>query len=413
MRRLLQPFRLRAFRRLWTAYAINGVGDWLAEIALSVIVLDQTGNPLLVAAVFVAGRLIPGLAAPFATSHLERRGHRALPELFAAEAAIFGLLATLSDGIWVGAALALLLIDGVLATTARARVRAELAMVTSSAGLLREGNILVNFAFTAHCAAGPALAGVLVALLGAEVALGINAVTFAIAAALLAWKRGAPLVQSDGAGRAPWLGLAHLGADLRARRLLIGEAMSNVFLALIIPVELVFVTVTLSGSTADLGLVLTLWGVGMLAGGLILPALGNVPLPALTVGSLIVMALAYLGMGVATAVPVVAVWSLVGGLGNGVQDFAFVTVLQERTPTHLQARVAAAIESIHALAPGVGFLAGGLLAAYVSPRATYLIAGGGALLVGITLAALLRVSDPPPRRESSATSRDRHRLASP
>src|SRR3954451_20071352 len=118
----LSPLRLAPFRRLLAAYSVNNLGDWLGEIALSLLVLHLTGSVLAVTALWVLGRFVPGLLAPFMVAALERvPTRRLLPGLHAAEAALFAVLALCAAG---GAALGIILvlavIDGVLAVTARA-----------------------------------------------------------------------------------------------------------------------------------------------------------------------------------------------------------------------------------------------------------------------------------------------------
>ena len=46
MRKSLRPLRLRGFRQLAGAYTVNELGNWIGEIALAVLVYDQTGSPL-------------------------------------------------------------------------------------------------------------------------------------------------------------------------------------------------------------------------------------------------------------------------------------------------------------------------------------------------------------------------------
>jgi hypothetical protein len=61
MTELSRLFILRPFRRLIFAYCICALGTWLAEIALAVLVLRETGSPAAVATVFVAGLCLPAL----------------------------------------------------------------------------------------------------------------------------------------------------------------------------------------------------------------------------------------------------------------------------------------------------------------------------------------------------------------
>ena len=68
----LAPLRLPGYRRLLGAYSVNNLGDWLGEIALSLLILHATGSVLAVTALWVLGRFVPGLLAPLAVAALER-----------------------------------------------------------------------------------------------------------------------------------------------------------------------------------------------------------------------------------------------------------------------------------------------------------------------------------------------------
>jgi len=46
----LRPLRLPGFPNLGLAYLVNELGNWLGEIALAVLVYDQTGSPMATAA---------------------------------------------------------------------------------------------------------------------------------------------------------------------------------------------------------------------------------------------------------------------------------------------------------------------------------------------------------------------------
>ena len=66
--------------------------------------------------------------------------------------------------------------------------------------------------------------------------------------------------------------------------------------------------------------------------------------------------------------------SAVGGAGNGVQWVAAVSAVQELTVPGMQARVMSVLESIGSATLGIGFAVGGVIAALVDPRATFLVA---------------------------------------
>jgi len=410
MRSSLTPLGIPAFRRLFAAYSVNGLGDWFGEIALAALVLQKTASPVAVALVLVFGRLLPGLVTPLLVARMEAVGAGVLAGLFTGEAAVFALLALFADAMWLPLLFALAALDGVFALAVRALTRAANTRVVEAAGCLREGNALMNVAFTSHCALGAALAGLVVALAGTQTALAIDAVSFAACAVLLAWRCELPAVavSSDAILERLHSGLRHVRGDAVLGRLLLGEGIASLLFALIIPVEIVFVTTTLGGTTADYGLVLTAWGVGMLIGAALVPTLQRFSLRALSLASLLVMAASYLGMGVSGTILAVTAWSFVGGLGNGVEGFAVLTLVQERTPAALQGRVSGLLESLHTVVPGIGFLAGGIIAASISPRAAYLIAGLGAVAVVTALGWTLYRPSEVVFGDHAALERERH-----
>jgi hypothetical protein len=394
-----RPLRLAAFRRLLVAYGVNQLGDWAAEISLAVIVFAATRNPAAVAATWVAHRCAFALLAPLLVARLERyRADRVLPAIYVIEAGLFLGVAAAAPIAGLPVVLALVAVDGLLATTARALARSTLVSVTGPAGLHREGNAVINVVFTVNGMIAPVLGGVLVAVMGAPAALTVNAASFLIAAGALA---GCPPLRSPGATDAAQRGaISHLrdGLDYvkrRAvlRRLLGGDAALALFVAMITPVEIAFVTDTLHAGSTALGAVLTAWGVGMVAGGALAGRLHTAPLPGLLLAAGMAEAAACLGMGLSWTLAPVLVFSALGGIGNGIYGMAIVTAIQERTSAAYQARISGLYDTLMTLVPGLGFAAGGLLAASAGPRAAYLVAGAGALLVLTWAVATLRFAD--------------------
>ena len=92
----LRPLRLPAFRRLALVRFVDELGDWLGEIALAVLVFDQTGSPMAIAALFLALQFAPALATPPLVARLESLHSRvSLPALSIVQAAAFAGLALL------------------------------------------------------------------------------------------------------------------------------------------------------------------------------------------------------------------------------------------------------------------------------------------------------------------------------
>jgi MFS family permease len=74
-------------------------------------------------------------------------------------------------------------------------------------------------------------------------------------------------------------------------------------------------------------------------------------------------------------------FSVLGGLGNGIQWVSVMTALQESTPNDLQARLTGLLESIASAMTGVGFLIGGIITAIFSPPTALAVSGVGVFVL--------------------------------
>ena len=71
MTKSLAPLRLPGFAQLASAYTINELGNWVGEIALAVLVYDQTGSPLATAALFLGMQFAPSLIGQGVVARLQ------------------------------------------------------------------------------------------------------------------------------------------------------------------------------------------------------------------------------------------------------------------------------------------------------------------------------------------------------
>jgi MFS family permease len=389
----LSPLRITGFGRLATANVVNELGNWLGEIALAVIVFERTGSPIATAGLFLAMQFAPALLGPPLVARVEPAGARAaLGGIYLAEAIAFAALAlTAAEGA-LAIVLAIAVVDGALASAARALTRASAASVLAPPGLLREGNAILNVAFTAGAAAGPAIAGVVVASAGPETALFVDSGSFLCVAVLLATAQGLPRAQAQAEGVWERLraGLAHVGERPALRLLLAAQAAAFVFFALVIPIEVVFAIETLDAGDTGYGALLASWGAGMIAGSFAFAGLRSVSLRALLALSTLAIGVAYLGTAAAPTLIVACATSALGGLGNGVQWVALITAVQELTAPAYQARVVASLEALAGAMPGVGFVLGGLVASAFDPRVAYAVAGAGVIVVLVAGVVALR-----------------------
>jgi predicted MFS family arabinose efflux permease len=154
-------------------------------------------------------------------------------------------------------------------------------------------------------------------------------------------------------------------------------------------VEVIYAKETLGAGDSGYGLLLASWGGGMVLGSLVFAALRRASLPHLLFFSTLTVGAGYLGMAVAPGLATACVAAMVGGTGNGVQWVAMVSAVQELTAQSMQARVMSVLESIGAAMPGLGFIAGGVIASLSSPRLAFAVAGLGVVTLVAIAAPLL------------------------
>jgi len=407
----LRPLEIRPFGRLLSSYTVNEIGDSVGIVALAVLVYDRTGDVAPTAALFLAGKFLPALLAPFLTARLDQLAvRRTLPWLYIIEAAVFVWLAAVAEGSFMLAVvLALAVADGTIAVTARGLTRGAIASVLQPMRLLREGNALLNIGFALAAVGGSALAGLLISEFGIAAALIADAISFVVIAAVLALTRDLPRPSGETQTTRERLvsGLAFARRDRRVRMLLGGQSIALILFTLIIPIEVIYAKETLGTSSAGFGLLLASWGLGIVAGSLFYVAIRERSAAALILLSTTAIGVAYLGMAGAESLLVACLLSVLGGTGNGIQWVSVMTALQEATPADYQARVVGLLESSLAATPGVGYLLGGALTAAGSPRTAYAVAGAGTLvlvLVALIVLRRVRLDRPRRRREDAAAS---------
>jgi MFS family permease len=410
--RLTDPLKRPLFRRLATTYAVNELGDWMGIIALSVLVFDQTDSALATAALFIGTRFLPALLAPLLVTRMEQPPPRfALPVIYCGEAAAFGALALLADDFSLAVVIVLATIDGALALAGRSLTRAVVAALLEPTGELRAGNAVLNVAFTGGAAIGPAIAGLVVAGVGVQAALLLDAASFYLIAMILLTAGSLPHAEPEpGRMRERFrAGIAYIRGQTTLRRLLVAQGAAFVFFAAVLPIEVIYAKETLGAGDSGYGLLLASWGVGMVLGSFVFALARRTPLPLLLFFSTLAVGAGYLGLAVAPTLAVACAASVLGGAGNGVQWVSAISAVQELTPAGMQARVMSVLESTGAAMPGVGFLLGGLIATSFDPRTAFLVAGIGVFaIVAIAAPVLGRkwISDAVPIRPGEIDAAD-------
>ncbi len=379
---MLRALHVPAFARLAATYTLDELADWMAMIALAVVVFDRTGSALAPTALMVANRFAPGLVVPALAARLDRvPAGRLLAAVYALGALALAGLAALTAAFWLPGVLALTFVVGVLAAIGRTVTRAATPAVLGPAGLLAEGNAVLNMGFAAMVAVGPLLAGVLVALLAPATIVAVAAAIFLVQAVVIA-----PVAVAREPAEGGWRALAREGvAYVRAhpllRLLLAGQFVLLVLLSMAVPVEVVLAKQDLGAGDVGFGALAASWGVGMLAGGPLFTRLRARPVLVVAGAANGVQALGYVGMAASPTIAACCAAAFVGGVGNGAGWTALTTAIQEATEDAFQTRVSGLVEGVITLAPGVGFPLGGAIATALSARATFALSGAGVLVV--------------------------------
>jgi MFS family permease len=174
-----------------------------------------------------------------------------------------------------------------------------------------------------------------------------------------------------------------------------------IFLSFGMPIEVIYVKESLGAGNAAYGVLLAAWGAGTVLASIGLPrvrrnALALIPLSAGAMGA------GYLIMAVSPAVGVAAAGCLIGGIGNGVYYVSVIQSVQERIEESFQARVMGLLESVNATCYGLGFLAGGAVAAAFDARLAFGVAAGGVFVATGVIRTLLRHHGDAPARVPAA-----------
>ncbi len=254
----------------------------------------------------------------------------------------------------------------------------------------RAANARMNVVWATTAATGPVLGGIVVAAIGSPIALLIDVASFLICSFALLGVHGTR-TQTSGSVHAhlteAW---RHVSSIRALRLLLVTEAVALVFFASVEPVEVIYARSTLGTGDVGYGVLLAVWGVGMILGGVIFARGKHLALGGLLVGGSLAVAAAYLGMAAAPTLAIACLAAVVGGAGNGVQWASLISAVQQMTPDRLFGRVMGVVEAIGSLCPALGFVLGGVIAATLSPRAAFTVAGAGALLAAAVLARVAR-----------------------
>ena len=406
-------WRQRDFLRLWGAQAISAFGARIARDGLplaAVLAIDARPAQLgLLAALATGPQVLVGLTAGGLVDRSRRRRIMIVSDLGRA-----AVLASVPLAAW----LHLLTITQLYLVAAAAGVGnvlfdlADHALLPSLVARERLVDANAKLSLTDSLAeiGGPAIAGVLVQLLTAPIAIAANAASYLGSALLLGAIRrpGAPIPAA--AAPANWL------EDLRAgfgaifghpllRPIWLMGVTASLFGSIFAPLYVYFAIKILGLTPAMLGLTIAAGGVGALAGALAGPWLARQA----GLGVSIVAAAALTGVFAllipqakgtpATGMALLVVSQLGGDALAVAAAISIASVRQSVLPSGLLGRVGAAFHVGQGAAATAGALAGGLLGENLGVRPAMVIAA-----FGVMAAAVWGLASPLPRLRDLPTA---------
>lgn len=391
----------RAFDYFWAARTISFSGDVLAQVALVVLAAQQGNSPLAVSLLLLA-QALPQLLGPLAGIIADRTDGRRTMIIYELGQAL------LVAGIALGAlpfmlTLALVAAMATLATLFQPVGQSALpALMPLEA--IGDGNALLRLGANISRVTGPAVAGLLLATtLGVQSVLMLDALSFLVSAALLSRLPALPPTTSSTPSSHTTLSpvetmLASLRGGLRylahhpvARAVTLGLFLVTLFVALD-NVGLVFLAEqTLHGGASGYGLVAAGYGVGMVVAPLLLLRFSaRLRAPVMLLGGIVVMGLGTLLCGLAPSLALAVVSQGVVGVGNGFQNVANDTLLQQNVSREMLGRIFGVAYSVPYVALLITYAGGGVLLSLTSPRVVFVVAGLGTIaavpIVGLLLA---------------------------
>ena len=380
------------YRRLWLSILISSFGGQVTMLAIPL-----TAAVLLHATPTQMGLLSAMEIAPFVLFSLPSGVWldrvRKLPVYVFGEYLLAGVVATVPLAWWLGwLSMAWLyavgFVAGSIATTAGSAAQIVLTQVVARERLV-EAHAKNALAGSASEVAGPAVAGALIKLFGAPLALLVDAVMLIASATIL---RG--IVVDDRparhAGRRFWRDLRSGLRFVAGQRLLIALAASvgawQMCHHAAMVVQILFATRTLGLSEQAVGLSYMGMGVGTICASVIGARISRRvgPGPCLVLG-FAVCAAGWLLLAVAPAnawgVLAFALMLLLFATGATLIFINFLALRQAVTPTHLLGRMTSTMRWLILLPAGPGALLGGWLGEHVGLRASLAVAGTGAALL--------------------------------
>src|SRR5215212_8593300 len=300
--------------QLWAGQAISFVGDAVSMVALVILVVQLTGSASAVGGALVA-RLLPTFASPLFGVLADRFDRRVVLVASDLVRATFVRDLVLIYG--------LIFLMGFARTLFNPTIRAAFPSVVGEGDLAR-ANSLIGGTFSVSVTIGPALGGLLVAAVGVSGAFLLDAATYLISASLLSripLPRPQQVGEEVGVLRELRSGFSYLAGARVPLAVMVGAFLTVLTTDLATPAEVFLAKSTFGAGDVGYGLLVSVWGGGMVLGSALMAVLGDRLrlMPAYFLG-IFVWALALAGTGLSPTFVLALGMLAVAGAANGLDN---------------------------------------------------------------------------------------------
>ena len=378
-----------AVRRLALARLISITGGAAAFAALNFTVYERTGSAAWLSASLLLTFGASGVFAPLGGmlgDRFDRRRVMIASDL--AGAACFAAMAFVRDP-------ALLISVGFVAAVVETPFwSASAAAVPNLVGKddLAWANGLLQVGGNAGIMLGPALGGVLLALIGPGMVFGVNALSFIVSAAIIATvhaRFSEDRTEPDDEHRGFRAGFVFIARDRVLRTIVLAWSALVFGIGLAMVADVPLAELFGSGSTGY-GLMIGAFGAGSVLGSLAGRKLRERTEPRALIIGTAVMGATTAGIALSPWFPPVLALLVLCGAADALIMVADRSIQQRRTPDAVRSRVVGASEAMIDVALSLGFVLGGPAVAALGPRAVYAIGGACGLLGAVVLVPVLR-----------------------
>ncbi|MBM3545360.1 MAG: MFS transporter [Alphaproteobacteria bacterium] len=387
------------FLKLWAAQSLSAMGSRVTRTALPMIaILTIQASPSEIAILSALGVLPGVIVGLVAGGPVDRHAKR--PLLIAADLVRAALILTIPLAAWSGD-LSMPQLYAIAAAVGAASALFRIADNTYLPALvgkphLVEGNAKLEATDSIAESVGPGLAGILIQVMSAPLAVIVDAASYLWSALMLSRIRAveAPAAAPGAASRV----LADIGIGFRAclgepvvARLLAAETLMMLFGGFFHTLYMILALETLGLLPLVIGLVISVGGIGSFCGALVAErmagrlGLGPTLISALAIGNAAALLIPLSELAGPFAVPSLVAHQLIGDAFLSIFLIHAISLRQRVLPLEVLGRANATFQVATGLALPLGALIAGPLAGFIGMSATMWVGAAGGLTAALAL----------------------------